>query len=106
VYDLIIKNGMVIDPSQDIDDQCDIAISQGKIAAIENHIPSQATKIINANNQYVTPGLIDLHTYHGAGRRICWLAKLSRLSHSYHCLKSDTNHSFTTHFIHWPHQIP
>jgi dihydroorotase len=63
VYDLIIKNGMVIDPSQDIDDQCDIAISQGKIAAIENHIPSQATKIINANNQYVTPGLIDLHTH-------------------------------------------
>ena len=54
MYDMIIKNGMVIDPSQNIDDQCDIAISQGKIATIETHINSQATKIINANNQYVT----------------------------------------------------
>ncbi len=80
MYDLIIKNGMVIDPSQDIDDQCDIAISQGKIAAIENHIPSQATKIINANNQYVTPGLIDLHTH------VYWGGIPLGINADHHCL--------------------
>ncbi|MCW4040086.1 MAG: hypothetical protein NWE83_04950, partial [Candidatus Bathyarchaeota archaeon] len=80
MYDLIIKNGMVIDPSQDIDDQCDIAISQGKIAAIENHIPSQATKIINANNQYVTPGLIDLHTH------VYWGGMPLGINADHHCL--------------------
>lgn len=63
MYDLIIKNGRVIDPSQDLNDHRDIAISQGKIAAIETRIPSQTTKIIDATNQYVTPGLIDLHTH-------------------------------------------
>lgn len=63
MYDLIVKNGIVIDPSQDINDHRDIAISQGKIAAIETRIPSQARKIIDANHQYVIPGLIDLHTH-------------------------------------------
>jgi dihydroorotase len=80
MYDLIIKNGTVIDPSQDIEDQRDIAISEGKIAAIEVHIPSQAKKIIDATQRYVTPGLIDLHTH------VYWGGTPLGINADQHCL--------------------
>ncbi len=82
MYDLIIKNGKVIDPSQDINDYRDIAISQGKIAAIETRIPSQAKEIIDANHQYVTPGLIDLHTH------VYWGGMALGINADHHCLNN------------------
>lgn len=82
MYDLIIKNGKVIDPSQDINDYRDIAISQGKIATIEPRIPSQAKEIIDANHQYVTPGLIDLHTH------VYWGGMPLGINADHHCLSN------------------
>ncbi|MEM1574721.1 MAG: amidohydrolase/deacetylase family metallohydrolase [Nitrososphaerota archaeon] len=64
MYDLIIKNGTVIDPSQDLHEKKDIAISNGKIEAIESSIaPIDTKKVIDASNMIVVPGLIDLHTH-------------------------------------------
>lgn len=64
MYDLLVKGGEVIDPAQDIHDQRDIGISQGKIAALASEIaPSDARKVINAEGKIVTPGLIDLHVH-------------------------------------------
>lgn len=63
-YDLLIRGGRVVDPSQDIDAVRDVAISAGKIAKVESNIPSsQAREVIDAGGKIVTPGLIDIHTH-------------------------------------------
>lgn len=63
-YDLLIKNGHVIDPKNKLDAITDVAITEGKIAKIAANIPATASKkIIDATGLYVTPGLIDMHTH-------------------------------------------
>lgn len=64
MYDLLIKNGTVIDPSQGLHDKRDIAFSDGKVALVAESISdSQAMEIIDATGLIVTPGLIDLHVH-------------------------------------------
>ena len=63
-YELVIKGGTVIDPSQNIHSILDVALANGKIAALESEIPAtQAQQVIDASGKLVTPGLIDLHTH-------------------------------------------
>jgi len=63
-YDLLIKNGHVIDPKNNIDGRMDLAILDGKIARVDKNINgSQAKKEIDATGMYVTPGFIDIHTH-------------------------------------------
>jgi len=63
-FDLLIKNGHVIDPKNKIDEKMDVAIQDGKIARVARNIPSsEAKKEIDANGLYVTPGFIDMHTH-------------------------------------------
>jgi dihydroorotase len=63
-YDLLIKNGHVIDPKNNIDTIKDIAVANGKIARIANDIPAtQSKKTIDATGLYIVPGLIDIHTH-------------------------------------------
>jgi len=66
-FDLLIKSGEVIDPGAGYAGQMDVAITRNRIAAVESEIPAAADQVIDARGQYVTPGLIDLHThvYHG-----------------------------------------
>ena len=67
-YDLLLKGGHVIDPANRIDEQRDIAVFQGRIAAVEKNIPAdQAGKVVDVSNLYVTPGLIDIHYHVGHG---------------------------------------
>jgi dihydroorotase len=61
-YDLILQNGHVIDDKNHIDSVMDIAIKDGKIAKVDQHIAStDALKAIDVKGLYVTPGLIDIH---------------------------------------------
>jgi dihydroorotase len=63
-YDLLLKGGHVIDPANHIDEVRDVAVLQGKIAAVEKNIlADQAGKVVDVSKLYVTPGLIDIH-YH------------------------------------------
>jgi dihydroorotase len=69
-YDLLIKGGHVLDPGTGIDGRRDIAISGGKIAAVEPDIDSsEAARVVEVRgaNRYLVPGLIDIHTHVGYG---------------------------------------
>jgi len=64
LYDVVITGGHLIDPANGVSRVSDVAIRDGVIAAIQGTIPAeQGQKRIDASGQYVTPGLIDLHTH-------------------------------------------
>jgi len=64
VFDLLIKNGQVVDPGGGQSGRLDVAIKRNRIAALEHDIPAEsAFRVIDAAGQYVTPGLVDLHTH-------------------------------------------
>ena len=67
-YDLIIKGGRVIDPSTGLDAVHDVAVSAGKIAAVEPGIAGNAAETIDARGKIVAPGLIDIHTHAGRSK--------------------------------------
>ena len=63
-YDLLIRNGHVIDGKNKIDAVRDVAVADGKIAAVSAKIdPALARRVVDATGLYVTPGLIDLHAH-------------------------------------------
>jgi dihydroorotase len=63
-YDLLIKGGRLIDGRNRINAVRDVAIKDGKIAAVAEDIAaSRAAKTIDAAGLYVTPGLIDMHVH-------------------------------------------
>ena len=68
MYDLLIKGGTLVDPSQGIHGLNDVAIEDGKIARIAPDIAaSEASQVVEVRGKVVTPGLIDLHTHVFAG---------------------------------------
>src|SRR3984885_7512961 len=71
-YDLLLHGGHVIDAKNHIDSVMDVAVKDGEIAKVAEHIsPADALKTIDVKGLYVTPGLIDLHVhvYSGTGER-------------------------------------
>jgi dihydroorotase len=63
-YDLLLTKGHVIDAKNHIDRVTDVAIKDGKIAAVGDNLSSKdAAKTIDATGYYVTPGLIDIHMH-------------------------------------------
>lgn len=63
-FDLLIKNGIVVDPAVNMHAPADVAIVRGRIAAIGPSIPADsAAEMYDAAGCYVTPGLVDLHTH-------------------------------------------
>jgi dihydroorotase len=64
MFDFIIKNGFLIDPCLNIEEEYDIAFQGDKLAKIEKNIPiKEGVNIYDASGKIVTPGLIDLHTH-------------------------------------------
>lgn len=67
-YDLLFKGGYVIDPANHINEPRDVAVRNGKIAAVEKYIPvTAARKSVDVSGFYVTPGFIDIHVHVGHG---------------------------------------
>jgi dihydroorotase len=67
-YDLLLKGGHVIDPRNRISAVRDVAIAEGKVAAVAANIAAaEALKVVDASGLYVTPGLIDIHVHVFAG---------------------------------------
>src|SRR6267154_1161810 len=67
-YDILIKNGRVIDPSVGLDATRDVGIAGGKIVAIDANITGDATETIDARGKIVAPGLIDIHVHAGRSK--------------------------------------
>src|SRR3954462_11485722 len=70
MYDLLIKNGLVVDGTGAAARRADVGISGGKISAIEERINEKAKRTIDAGGLVVAPGFIDPHTHYDA--QICW----------------------------------
>src|SRR5216683_3087913 len=68
-YDLVIRNGTIVDGTGRPADRADLAIAQGRIAEI-GRIQGDASRIIDASEQIVAPGFIDPHTHYDG--QICW----------------------------------
>ena len=70
MYDLLVKHGLVVDGTGAPARHADVAISGGKIVAIEERIGGTALTTIDAADLCVAPGFIDPHTHYDA--QICW----------------------------------
>jgi len=63
-FDLLVKGGKVVDPSQRLSVVRDIGIRDGKVVALAENIPAaQASQVLDARGKIVTPGLIDVHVH-------------------------------------------
>ncbi len=61
---MLIKNGRVIDPSQNIDDHLDILVENGLVKQIGKNLQAPACmETVDASGKYVVPGLIDMHVH-------------------------------------------
>ena len=64
-YELLLKGGEVIDPSQDLRGPRDVAFSVGKVAALGEDISrDEAREVVDVSGKIVTPGLIDIHGHY------------------------------------------
>lgn len=83
-YDLILKGGHVIDPKNGLDAVRDIAIRNGKIAAVAANLPPGAARTnIDVSGLYVTPGLVDIHVH------VFWGPKHGVTTDGDHCVPPD-----------------
>jgi N-acyl-D-aspartate/D-glutamate deacylase len=66
-YDVLILGGRVLDGTGSPPTETDLAILDGRIAAMERLADAQAKTVIRANGRFVTPGFIDVHSHAGEG---------------------------------------
>jgi dihydroorotase len=67
MYDLVIRNGRLIDPAAGLDGRFDVAFQAGRVAAVAPALDGPALEDLDARDCIVAPGLIDLHVHIYAG---------------------------------------
>lgn len=65
MYDLLLKGGHVVDPLNGVNGVADIAVSEGKIAAVNPDIMASAEETVDFSGKVVQPGIIDSHVHLG-----------------------------------------
>ena len=73
-YDVLIKNGTVVDGTGAPRYAADVAVTDGRIAEI-GKVSGSARKVIDASGLIVSPGFVDPHTHYDA--QICWDPQVS-----------------------------
>ncbi|MGM9568267.1 MAG: amidohydrolase family protein, partial [Clostridia bacterium] len=61
--DLLLKGGRVIDPSQKLDEVCDVLIRDGKIAEVGKDLKAENVELKDVTGMIVCPGLVDIHCH-------------------------------------------
>ena len=107
-YELLLKNGHLIDPKNGIDAAMDIAIHDGRIAKVAEDIPSaHAAQSIDLTGLIVSPGLIDMHVHVYHTREPETLSVIA----DHHCFRSgvttvvDTGTAGAKHFLHFKRTV-
>lgn len=60
---ILIKNGRVIDPANNVDEVCDILVENSKISKVAKNIKTEVDNVIDATDKIVMPGLVDMHVH-------------------------------------------
>ncbi len=60
---LLIRNGRLLDPSQEIDAEMDCLIEDGRILGVGTDLPSEGAEFLDAEGAWIAPGFIDMHTH-------------------------------------------
>ncbi len=82
MFDLVLKGGTVIDPSQGLDGVLDVAVAGGEIAEVKAGISTaEASRVVDVSGKLVMAGLVDFHTH------VYWAATRSGLVPDEHFLK-------------------
>ncbi|CAN5706829.1 amidohydrolase/deacetylase family metallohydrolase [soil metagenome] len=107
-YDLLLKNGHVIDGLNHVDGKSDVAIIGGKIASVAPDInPALAAKVVDVADHYVTPGIIDIHVHVYHTREPEGLSIMAD-SHSFRSgvtTMVDTGTAGAKHFLHFKRTV-
>jgi dihydroorotase len=107
-YDLLLKNGHTIDPLNNIDGKMDVAIANGKVAAVAADInPALAKKVVDVSGNYVTPGILDIHVHVYHTREPEGLSVMAD-SHSFRSgvtTMVDTGTAGAKHFLHFKRTV-
>ena len=64
MYDLIVRNGTIVDGTGAPATIGDIGVKDGRIAHVGGRIDADATEVIDAAGRIVTPGFVDIHTHY------------------------------------------
>lgn len=65
MWDLLLRNARVVDPLNKMDQQADVAIKDGKIAAVGPNLQGEAQEIVDFTGLVLQPGIIDSHVHLG-----------------------------------------
>lgn len=108
IYDILLKNGHVIDPLNNIDRKMDVAITAQKVAAVEADInPALAKQTVDVTGRYVTPGILDIHVHVYHTREPEGLSVMAD-AHSFRSgvtTMVDTGTAGAKHFLHFKRTV-
>ena len=108
IYDILLKNGHVIDPLNALDGKLDVALSAGKVAVVGADInPALAKQMVDLTGFYVTPGIIDIHVHVYHTREPEGLSVMAD-SHSFRSgvtTMVDTGTAGAKHFLHFKRTV-
>ncbi|MFH1413804.1 MAG: dihydroorotase [Candidatus Omnitrophota bacterium] len=60
---LLIKNGRVVNPANNIDEVCDVLLENGKVSKVAKKINVSLAQVIDAKDKIVMPGIVDMHVH-------------------------------------------
>ncbi len=80
MHDIVIKNGTLVDGTGSPPVSGDVAVRDGRIAAVGGSINGEARRTIDADGALVTPGWVDVHTHYDG--QVSWDSEMAPSSHN------------------------